>query len=179
MYHAAKKIRQKGNWKWLLTIFTLTLFLMGSAVAGVRAGGNRISLNPLVRPPQSTPPPPVLAHTVDITPVVTIDPVPPKGAGYRPQLTRTHAWDFSSASNTLGTVVTVDNVVRLFLFRLKTGVKFRDVEVSRRSERFKIRNIAFSPEGSRIAIPMGDERKVTIWNVESGVKETEGTTAEM
>jgi WD40 repeat protein len=113
--------------------------------------------------------PTVLSQTITITAVVTIK--PPR----RPPsiLDRTHAWEFSSVSNTLAVILTVNNVVRLFLFDLKTGALRHDVEVSRKSERFSIRNIAFSPDGSRIAIPMGEERKLTLWNAMSGQKETE------
>lgn len=125
-------------------------------------------------------PPTVLSQTVDITAVVTINPSPPAipeiDGGKPPQLTRIHAWDFSPTSDTFGAILTIDNVVRLVLFNLNTGAKLKDVEVTRRSDRFNIRSIAFSPDGGHIAIPMGAERKLTIWNAMSGMKEAEGAT---
>jgi WD40 repeat protein len=114
----------------------------------------------------------VLSPNVDITPVVTFKVPRQPGTVHG----RTYAWDFSTVSNTLAVILTVDNVVRLFLFDLKTGAARRDVELSRRSDRFNIENIAFSPDGSRIAIPMGEDRKLTLWNAVSGQKETEAAT---
>ena len=131
---------------------------------------------------------PVFAQTVTITPVTTITPSPPPTAEWRPQHTHTHAWDFSPATNTLAAVLTVDNVVRLYLFDLSTGARrvlgrapgtqipIHYAEVSRRSERFRISNIVFSPDGTLIAIPMGEERKLTLWNATSGTKVAEGVT---
>lgn len=131
---------------------------------------------------------PVFAQTVTITPVTTIKPSPPPTVEWRPQHTHTHAWDFSPVTNTLAAVLTVDNVVRLYLFDLNTGARrvlgrapgtqipIHYAEVSRRSDRFSIRNIVFSPDGSLIAIPMGEERKLTLWSAISGKKVSEGVT---
>ena len=133
---------------------------------------------------------PVFSQTVTITPVTTIKPTPPPTPEAQPQHTHTHAWDFSPSSNTLAAVLTVDNVVRLYLFDLNTGARrvlgkapgtqipIHYAEITRRSDRFNIRNIVFSPDGSLIAIPMGEQRKLTIWNAISGKKESEGATDE-
>lgn len=114
----------------------------------------------------------VFSQSVDIAPVVSFQ-VPRKLGTVHG---RTYAWEFSSVSNTLAVILTVDNVVRLFLFDLRTGAPRRDVELSRRPDRFNIDNIAFSPDGSRIAIPMGEERKLTLWNAATGQKEVEAAT---
>lgn len=134
--------------------------------------------------------PPVFSQTISITAVATIKARPPVTPEANPQLNRMHAWNFSSASNTLAAVLTVDNVVRLYLFDLKTGERrvlgrapatgepIHYSEVSRKSYQFSIRNIVFSPDGSLIAIPTGEERKLTIWNAVSGQKVAEGITGD-
>ena len=95
--------------------------------------------------------------------------------GYWQDFGITTAFDFSTASNTLVAVIKESNgPSRLFIFDLERGTIRFQPTISKR----EIRSVRLSPDRKIAAVPTGDDKEITLWNVETGVlldkKVTEG-----
>lgn len=124
----------------------------------------------------------VIAKTIDIKPMHTIEaprkyiPGVEDKAGYWIDYGITLAFDFTEVTNTLAAVIQQSNgPTRLYLYNFDSGT-IRSIAIVSQSSQFSITRIAFSPDGTRVAIPTGTEHKLTIWNAKTGNKEAEGST---
>jgi WD40 repeat protein len=68
---------------------------------------------------------------------------------------------------------------RLFIFDLERGTIRFQPTISKR----EIRSVRLSPDGKLATVPTGDDKEVTLWDVETGVlidkKVTEGSAADV
>jgi WD40 repeat protein len=85
--------------------------------------------------------------------------------GYWEDFGLTEAFDFSTATNTLAAVIKkVNGPARLFVFDLEQGTIRFQATISQA----EVRAIKPSPDG-KIAAVAGEDKEVSLWNVEGGV----------